>query len=369
MDEQIKNKIHIDIPEQYYNGTSLLNQLDINGKTPGIYISNSNRSAGKTTFFGIELITDFLNNGNQFVILNRYKNETEEPETLFEEVLDTYFPENLMHSKSYVKRLVTAIYFDNKICGFAVSLKDAVALKKYSSIFSKVHTCLMDELQPDDGRYLKNEVKLMQSVMKTISRGGGAQARYVRWIYLSNNINIMNPYFLQMQIYKDIPQDLSKKMMQEDIYIKGNGYVCQFIYNQSAAQQAAENPAFNAMMGNRENDISTTAEFMVKSNSFIVPKMAGKMDYMFTLKYSGDYFAIRKVKKNGYIYVTSTYDPSYKCIIAINGQDHDEMTIQLQNSTFYMATLRDSYCAGVMRFNDLKAKNAIIELLGVDLYR
>lgn len=364
-----KPELLINIPDRYYNGDKLLSQKDKNNKIPGIYIANSNRSAGKTTFFGIKLLQDFINKGEQFIILTRTKNEIEEPETLFEEVLDAYFPESLMHSKTYVKRLITAIYFENKMCGFAVCLKDAVTLKKYSSVFTKVGSGFMDELQPENGYYLRNEVTLLKSVIKTVSRGGGAQARYVRWIFLSNNINIMNPYFLQLKIYKDIPENISELAKKEDIYIKGNGYVCEFAYNESAAKEAAVNPAMLAFMEDEQVDISTTAEFMVKSNSFIIKKMGGKMDYLFTLKFNGQFFAVRRVKKNGYIYVTSSYDPSYKGVIAINGSDHDEMTIQLQNNTFYMATLRDSYCAGIMRFSDLEAKNTIIELLGVDLYR
>lgn len=365
-----KNKqLNIIIPDQYYNGSNLLKQKDKNGNKAGIFMSNTNRSAGKTTFFGIEFLKDFINKGDQFLIISRKKNEIEEPETLFEEVLDLYFPDALMHSKTYVKRLITAIYFDNKICGFAICLKDAVALKKYSAVFSKVATGFMDELQPEDGYYLKNEVSLMKSIIKTVSRGRGTQARYVRWVFLSNNITIMNPYFLQMKIYKDIPENISELAKKQDIYIKGNGYVCEFAYNESAANEAAKNPAMNAFLDDNESDISTTAEFMVKTNSFIVKKMGGKMDYLFTLKYNGKFYAIRRVKKNGYIYVTSSYDPSFKTIIAINGSDHDEMTVQLQCNTFYMATLRDSYCVGIMRFSDLDAKNTIIELLGVDLYR
>ena len=35
---------------EYYNGSKLLSLKDINKQTPEIFISTSNRSAGKTTF-------------------------------------------------------------------------------------------------------------------------------------------------------------------------------------------------------------------------------------------------------------------------------------------------------------------------------
>ena len=37
---------------QYYDGTKLLSLMDINGNKPEIYICTTNRTGGKTTYFG-----------------------------------------------------------------------------------------------------------------------------------------------------------------------------------------------------------------------------------------------------------------------------------------------------------------------------
>lgn len=357
------------IPEKYYNGDKLLSQLDANGNVPGIYLSNSNRSAGKTTFFQIRCeIEDFLERGAQFIVVTREKSELENVETMFEFVLDTYYPEHLLTSKWYVSKVIMGLYLDNVCCGFAICLKDAVKLKKYSAIFANVQNGVFDELQPDDGRYLKNEVDLMASVIMTVSRGNGKQSRYVRWCYLSNNISIMNPYFLSMRIYERIPENFKIKA-GEDFYIKGDGFVAEFTYNESAAVEMEENPALRAFSSSRNSKIGKSADFMISTNAFIQKKMSGKMDYLYTLKYKGKFYGVRMHKSSKMVYITKTFDPSYKIVIAISDSDHDECTIQLRNNTFYMAYIRDAYCEGQIRFSDLEVKNDIIELLGVDLYR
>ena len=53
---------------KFYDGTKLLSLKDINGNTPEIYISTSNRSAGKTTFFNKLCFNKYLKNGEEFMI-------------------------------------------------------------------------------------------------------------------------------------------------------------------------------------------------------------------------------------------------------------------------------------------------------------
>lgn len=356
------------IDSKYYNGEKLLNEKDKNGNIAGIYLSNTNRSAGKTTYFQLFLLNQFLDNGKQFINICRNKYEIEDIETMFEFVLDNYFPDVVMTTKMYVKNLVVGIYLNNKLAGYAICLKDANKLKKYSAIFAGVEYGIMDELQPEDGHYIRNETDLMESIIKTVSRGNGSQVRNVTWIYLSNNINIMNPYFLKLGIYKYIP-DKMQIVEDKPLYIKGEGYVAEFAFNKSAAKQAANNGALKAFSnGSDIMSLSNTAEFMIKSNAFIEsPK--GKLKYLFTLKYKSKMFGVRYSEKTGKVYVTQSYDPSFKLICALTASDHDELTIQLRTNTFYMARLRDSYVVGNMRFSDLTVKNTIIELLGVDLYR
>ena len=54
---------------QYYDGTKLLSMLDINGKKPEIYMTTTNRTGGKTTYFGRLLVNRFKKTGAKFCLL------------------------------------------------------------------------------------------------------------------------------------------------------------------------------------------------------------------------------------------------------------------------------------------------------------
>lgn len=354
------------VDDKYYKGWNLLESLDADGNVPGIFLSNSNRSAGKTTFYLSWLLDRYKENGLKFLILCRNKNELDSVDVTFDDVLHYYFDGDFVSSKWYVPKLIQGLYFNDKLCGYAVSLKDAGKLKKYSGVFADVDTCFMDELQPDNGRYIKDETDLMSSLIMTVSRGGGEQSRYVRWIWLSNNISIMNPYFLNMGIYRMIPETINYD--EGDFYLRGTGWVAEFSYNKSAVIAMSANPALNALK-TRNSRIGTSADFMINSNSFVLEKLKGKSDYLWTLKYNNKYFGVRRSQNEKIVYVTKKYDPSFKTIIALTNGDHNEITIALRKNTFYMETLRQAYDLGLLRFSDLEVKNDIIELLGIDLYR
>ena len=57
----------------HYSGNLLLSKMDKNGNKPETYISTSNRSAGKTTWFGGYLLNKFLAKDELFCILMRKK--------------------------------------------------------------------------------------------------------------------------------------------------------------------------------------------------------------------------------------------------------------------------------------------------------
>lgn len=360
----------VKIDKKYYSGEKLLSQKDRNGKEPGIYLSNSNRSAGKTTYFQIKLLSDFFDIGKKFLIIVRDKNELEHQDIVFDFVCREYFDGIELYTKWVVNKLVTGIFTgDGRQCAMCISLKDAVKLKKYSPIFGEVQTAIFDELQPEDGRYLKDEIGLMTSVMKTVSRGDGSQSRYIRWIYLSNNITIMNPYFLNLGIYKEIPMNIGEKVREDgDLYLRGDGWVAEFAYNNNAAVEMSTNPAIGAFT-TRNNMLGLTADFMINCNSFIEKHISGKMMYLYTLKFKGKKYAVRQVQKTNMIYINNKIDPNFHTVVALSDNDHDDSTIQMGKYTFYLKHIRDAYARGMLRFSNLEVKDMMLELLGIDLYR
>lgn len=59
----------------YYDGTKLLSLLDLNNKRPEIYMVTSNRTDGKTSYFGKLVVNKFLSKGEKFGLLYRYDYE------------------------------------------------------------------------------------------------------------------------------------------------------------------------------------------------------------------------------------------------------------------------------------------------------
>ena len=51
--------------KEYYDGTKILSMLDINGNKPELYLITSNRSGGKTTYFGRLCVNRFKKKGEK----------------------------------------------------------------------------------------------------------------------------------------------------------------------------------------------------------------------------------------------------------------------------------------------------------------
>ena len=69
-----------------------MSSVDINGKRPEIYIVESNRTAGKTTYFAHYLINRFLQKGEKFICLVRWQNELPDyVNAFFKTVHNLYF--------------------------------------------------------------------------------------------------------------------------------------------------------------------------------------------------------------------------------------------------------------------------------------
>lgn len=62
----------------YYDGTKILSMLDINGNKPELYLVTSNRSGGKTTYFGRLCVNRFREKGEKFALIYRYNYELDD---------------------------------------------------------------------------------------------------------------------------------------------------------------------------------------------------------------------------------------------------------------------------------------------------
>lgn len=63
---------------KYYDGTKLLSMLDLNGNKPEIYLCTTNRTGGKTTYFGRLCVNRFFDKKEKFCLVYRYNYELDD---------------------------------------------------------------------------------------------------------------------------------------------------------------------------------------------------------------------------------------------------------------------------------------------------
>ena len=85
---------------KFYDGTKLLSMKDLSGNKPEIYMVTTNRTGGKTTYYGRLLVNKFLKDGEKFGLIYRYNYELDDvSEKFFKDIGSLFFKEYTMRSE------------------------------------------------------------------------------------------------------------------------------------------------------------------------------------------------------------------------------------------------------------------------------
>lgn len=346
---------------KYYDGTKLLNMKDINKEIPEIYIVESNRSDGKTTWFSKYLVDLFLTSGKKFAILYRFNYELDDCSTKFFKDINTlFFADYDMINKSRAKGIYHELFLHNKIddtllhCGYAISINSADQLKKYSHLFNDIDSILFDEFQSESNHYCAMEVKKFISLHTTIARGQGKQSRYVPVYMLGNPVSLLNPYYTELEI--------SDRLKQDTKFLRGNGFVMERHFNPYASQAQNESQFNKAFSSNKYTLYAQEGKYLNDEYAF-VQKINGKSRYICTIKYLSSYYAIREFSELGVIYCDRTPDMTFPLKITTTTEDHEINYVMLKRNDYMISFLRDLFEKGCFRFKDLKCKEAILKTL------
>lgn len=339
----------------YYDGTKLLSMLDINGNKPEIYLCTTNRTGGKTTYFGRMFVNRFLDKGEKFALLYRYNYELDDcAEKFFKDISRLFFNGSVMTSKRQASGIYHELFLDDKSCGYAISLNSADQIKKYSHLFSDVKRVLFDEFQSETNHYCADEIRKFISVHTSIARGNGEQIRYVPVYMLSNPVSIINPYYVEMGI--------SERLSDNTKYLKGDGFVLEqgFVESASEAQKAS---GFNkAFSRNKYVAYSSQCIYLNDSKTFI-EKPQGSSRYLATLRYREVEYGIREFGDEGIIYCDDRPDRTFKMKITVTTDDHEVNYVMLKRNDFFLTNMRYFFERGCFRFKDLRCKEAILKAL------
>lgn len=349
---------------KYYDGTKLLSMKDINGNKPEIYICTTNRTGGKTTYFGRLCVNRWKDNGDKFCLVYRYNYELDSvAEKFFKDIGSLFFPDNFMRSERRANGIYHELFLcrndedekeGGKSCGYAISLNSADQIKKYSHLFSDVQRMVFDEFQSETNHYCTDEIKKLLSVHTSIARGKGEQIRYVPIYMLSNPVSIINPYYTALGI--------SERLKRDTKFLRGDGFVLEQGFVESASIAQKESGFNRAFARDSYVAYSSEAVYLNDSKAFI-EKPTGNSHYLCTLKYKGSEYAIREFPETGYVYCDDRPDMTFKTKISVTTDDHDVNYVMLKRNEFFLANLRYYFEHGCFRFKDLRCKEAVLKAL------
>lgn len=340
---------------QYYDGTKLLSTKDLDGNAPELFMVTTNRTGGKTTYFGRLMVNRFLKSGKKFGLIYRYNYELDDcAEKFFRDIGSLFFPGMVMTSKRRAAGIFHELFLDDISCGYAISLNSADQLKKYSHLFSTVEHLLFDEFQSESNHYCTDEIRKFLSVHKSIARGQGEQVRYVPVYMLANPVSIINPYYVELGI--------SERLRDDTKILRGHGFVLEQGYVDSAAQAQKESGISKAFARNSYVAYSTQAVYLNDNKAFI-EKPVGQSRYLATLRYKGTDFGVREFPEAGVIYCDDRADSSFKNKITVTTEDHEINYVMLKRNDLFLSSLRYYFERGCFRFKDLRCKEAILKAL------
>ena len=341
---------------KYYDGTKLLSMNDINGNKPEIYMCTTNRTGGKTTYFGRLCVNRFMDKGEKFALIYRYNYELDDcAEKFYKDIGKLFFPNTTMTSKRRASGIFHELFINDKSCGYAISLNSADQLKKYSHLFSDVMRMIFDEFQSETNHYCSDEIRKFLSIHTSVARGNGEQIRYVPVYMLSNPVSIINPYYTEMNI--------SSRLNDKTKFLKGNGFVLEQGYVESASLAQKESGVNKAFSKNDYVAYSSECVYLNDNQAFIEKPENCASKYLATIRYKNSDYAIREYKEMGILYCDDHADRTFPTRISVTTDDHNINYVMLKNNDFFISNLRFFFEHGAFRFKDLKSKEALLKCI------
>lgn len=339
----------------YYDGTKILSLNDINGKKPELIMVTTNRTGGKTTYFGRLCVNRWFDKKEKFALLYRYNYELDGcADNFFKDLNGLFFKGHTMTSQKRAKGIYHELFMDDVSCGYAISLNSADQIKKRSHFFSDVERIIFDEFQSETNNYCADEITKFLSVHTSIARGQNQQRRYVPVYMIGNPVSIINPYYTELGI--------SERLKSDTKFLRGDGFVLEQGFNESASK-AQKDGGINRAFAKNSYVAYSAENVYLHDNKAFIEKPVGSSRYLATIKYNGTEYAIREYSDLGILYCDDKADSTFKNKISVTTDDHEVNYVMLKRNSMFLMNLRYFFEHGCFRFKDLRCKNAVLKAL------
>lgn len=340
---------------EYYDGTKILSLNDINGRKPELIMVTTNRTGGKTTYFGRLCVNRWFDKKEKFALLYRYNYELDGcADNFFKDLNGLFFKGHTMTSQRRAKGIYHELFMDDISCGYAISLNSADQIKKRSHFFSDVERIIFDEFQSETNNYCADEITKFLSVHTSIARGQNEQRRYVPVYMLGNPVSIINPYYVELGI--------SERLKSDTKFLRGDGFVLEQGFNESASL-AQKDGGINRAFAKNSYVAYSSENIYLHDNKAFIEKPSGNSRYLATIKYNGTEYAIREYADLGILYCDDKADTTFKNKISVTTDDHEVNYVMLKRNSMFLMNLRYFFEHGCFRFKDLRCKNAVLKAL------
>lgn len=329
------------------------------------------RGVGKTFHFKVKCVLSFLQTGEQFIWLRRYKTELKQDfcNSWFSDVLaacndpdaDLTEKQKRILASTNVELKNGNILINHKLGGYYFALTQS--LTKKSVAYPDVTRLIFDEYLIPRGsayHYLQSEFIQFMELVSTIGR----TRNNFHVFCIGNNLSWTDPYSIALGM-----RPTNKRFTPIKNPITGKANICMEMYYDPEFEKIMNDTAFGQIvMGTEYGDYAIKNISLDDNNDFIKPR-SKDAELRFAIRYNGQYYGVWLDRKEGYIYFSRAYDKQSTHIYALTREDHTLNTYLVNNyrNCFMMKELRYMYANRAVYFEDYqvkKAGTAIMALIG-----
>lgn len=309
------------------------------------------RGIGKTFGFKKWAVEDFLENGNQFIYMRRYKDEL-----INRKAKEGFFPKDLkdMFPEHELKFQDGAYMVDGQVAGYPMVLSKA-GQEKGIIEYDRVTKVLFDEFIIDKKtyRYLPDETNTFKEAMITIAR-----LRFVQFFLFSNAVSWNNPYFVKYGIEQP-PENVE--------FIKTRSYVVQMpIQNEYKA--VAEKSPLGQLFKDIDNKYFEYAyeNKVYRETGDFIEKKSPKARHRFSITYQGVKVGVWVDYDANLVYCCQKYDSSVLMNYALTADEHNSSTTLLTTrKNSFIKMFIDAFQHNAVRYESQQVKSVVYDIMKI----